>query len=291
MLGEGLALASSVAWAASVVLFKRSEAISPTGLNLFKNVFALVLLSLTLVVISGNIDWGRSAEDWWRLSVSGIIGIAVADTLFFMALRRLGAGRLAIVECVYAPLIVVLSVIFLGERVGMGFLLGACLVVAGVFVSGRDQSKIDTTTKELLRGSLMGVAGVACMAVGVVVAKPALERGSLVEVTMIRLVAGVAIQLLGVLVMPSAWSVLRVFVPSSVWRTLLPASLLGSYLAMLLWLGGFKWADASVAAVLNQLTTVFTIVLARIYLQEPLTIPRVLGGGVAVAGALIILLW
>ena len=36
--------------------------------------------------------------------------------------------------------------------------------------------------------------------------------------------------------------------PSAVWRTLVPASVLGSYVSMLLWIGGFKWADASVAS-------------------------------------------
>ena len=172
--------------------------------------------------------------------MSGVIGIAIADTLFFMALRRLGAGRLAIVECVYAPLIVILSVIYLEEQLGTGFILGACMVILGVLVSGRDQSRIQGTKREILVGSLLGVLGVACMAVGVVVAKPALERGSLVEVTIIRLVAGVAVQFVWIAVIRSKWSVLRVFLPAPVWRTLVPASFLGCYLAMLLWLGGAR---------------------------------------------------
>jgi drug/metabolite transporter (DMT)-like permease len=55
---------------------------------------------------------------------------------------------------------------------------------------------------------------------------------------------------------------------------------------MLLWLGGFKWALASTASVLNQLSSVFTIVLARVFLAEPLSRRRAVGGAVAVAGAL-----
>jgi len=78
--------------------------------------------------------------------------------------------------------------------------------------------------------------------------------------------------------------------PSRVWRTLVPASVLGSYVAMLLWLGGFKWASASTASVLNQLSTVFTIVLAWIFLGERLSLRRALGAALAVAGALLVLL-
>ena len=73
------------------------------------------------------------------------------------------------------------------------------------------------------------------------------------------------------------------------WRTLLPASVLGSYVSMLLWLGGFKWTEASVAAVLNQLTTVFIIILARLFLAEPLSRRRAAGAAVAVMGAIVVL--
>jgi drug/metabolite transporter (DMT)-like permease len=64
---------------------------------------------------------------------------------------------------------------------------------------------------------------------------------------------------------------------------------LGSYVAMLLWLGGFKWASASIAAVLNQLSSIFTMILARVVLLEPVTPRRALGAAVAVGGAVLIL--
>ena len=51
----------------------------------------------------------------------------------------------------------------------------------------------------------------------------------------------------------------------------------------------FKWADASVAAVLNQMATVFTPLLAWLVLREPLTRRRVLGIGVALIGVVAIL--
>ena len=88
----------------------------------------------------------------------------------------------------------------------------------------------------------------------------------------------------------AAREALGVLKPSRVWVTLLPASILGSYVAMLLWLGGFKWATASTASVLNQLSSVFTIILARVYLKEQVSGRRALGAAAAVAGAAMILL-
>jgi drug/metabolite transporter (DMT)-like permease len=294
MLGEALALAAAATWAVSVILFKRSEAISPQGMNLFKNVCAAALLAATLPLIGGSIDWQRSSDDWWRLVASGVLGIAIADTLVFVALRRLGASLLAVVDCAYAPVIVGMSVLFLGERVGISFAFGAVLVVGGVLLAVRKPPRhvADTVAhdwKHLAGGIAYGVTGIVSMAIGVILAKPVLERSGLVEVTFVRLLAGIAGQLLWLAFVQRDRTAFAAFRPSPVWRTLVPASVLGSYVAMLLWLGGFKWAHASVAAVLNQMSAVFTIVLARVVLGEPLNPSRALGSAAAVAGAIIVL--
>jgi drug/metabolite transporter (DMT)-like permease len=292
MLGEALALGAALAWSVAVILFRRSEAITPLGMNLFKNSVAVVLLALTLPVLGQGIAWQRPSEDWWKLCVSGVLGIGIADTLIFMALRRLGPGRLAIVDCVYAPVIVLASVVFLGERVGPAFLIGAVLVVGGVLLGATTATrarrpKADRTP--IVVGVVLGVSGIVAMALGVVLAKRPLERSNLVEVTLVRLVAGIASQLVWIALVPAERSAFAAFRPGRIWRTLVPAAVLSAYVSMLLWLGGFKWANASTAAVLNQMSTVFTIVLARLVLGEPLTRRRALGGLMAISGAIIVL--
>ncbi len=312
MLGEACALGAALCWSWSVVLFKRSERISPQGMNLFKNAVALALLGVTLLVTGGRLDAQRSMADWARLIVSGALGLALADTLIFMALKRLGAGLLAIVDCTYAPVIVVMSVLFLDERVTVMLLVGAALVLGGVLAAtverapsdaaatsqvGRDAaassptepaSSSRTPMRERATGIVLGALGIAAMGVGVVLAKPVLETSSLVEVTFVRLAAGVGGQLAWMAVVPSQRVALEALRPQPAWRTLAPAAVLGTYVSMLLWLGGFKWASASRAAVLNQMASVFTLVLARIYLGEALTRRRALGAALAVAGAIAI---
>ncbi len=292
MLGESMALGAALAWSVSVILFRRSESITPLGLNLFKNCVGAGLLALTLLAIGQRIPWDRSASDWWMLCVSGVLGIGIADTLIFMALRRLGPGILAIVDCVYAPVIVLFSVLFLGEHVGPVFLVGAVLVVGGVLL-GTAPVKRDATPRAdragLAAGVALGLSGIIAMAFGVMLAKGPLARSDLVEVTFVRLVAGVASQFLWIAIVPGERSALAAFRPSPAWRTLVPAAVLSAYISMLLWLGGFKWASASTAAVLNQMSTVFTIVLARVVLGEPVTARRAFGGLVAISGAVIVL--
>jgi drug/metabolite transporter (DMT)-like permease len=66
----------------------------------------------------------------WLLA-SGLIGISVADTLFFVALRKLGAELTAIVDCVYAPFIIGLSFLILRERMTVSQTGGVGLAFAG----------------------------------------------------------------------------------------------------------------------------------------------------------------
>lgn len=293
--GEICALAAALTWSVSVILFKASEAVSPKAMNLFKNVVALGLFAVTLLVMGEGPPPERSQADWVRLCVSGVLGIALADTLIFMALRRLGASLLAVVDCAYAPTIVIFSVLVLGEPLGVGFLVGGVLVVAGVLlaVAQRPADLGDKASsaarRDLKIGALLGVLGIVAMAMGVVIVKPLLEGSSLVEVTAVRLLAGVVAQLIWALGFRE-WETFRVFKERSVWPTLIPGSILGTYVAMLFWLGGFKWAPVSEAAVLNQLSSVFTIALAWLFLKEKLSWRRGLGAGLAVAGAMVVIL-
>lgn len=291
LLGEACALTAALLWSMSVVLFRRSESISAQGINLFKNVSASLLLLLTLPLFGLGLDASRSGLDWGRLIVSGVLGIAIADTMVFGALRRLGAARLAVVETAYTPTIVGMSVVFLDEKVGPVFLVGGGLVLGGVLLAQRRRGARDAAQRRAdLQGVMLGMGGIIAMAIGVILAKPALERGHLVEVTFVRLVAGVAGQLLWIALVPRERSALKVLKPNPAWRTLIPASFLGAYVAMLLWLGGFKWASASVASVLNQMSTVFTILLARFWLGETVDRARIIGAAIAVAGAVLIMM-
>ncbi|MCA9523143.1 MAG: DMT family transporter [Myxococcales bacterium] len=288
-----MALGAALIWSASVVLFKRVDDLPPTAVNLFKNSAAILFLALTLLSIGVPLfDWRRSSSDWLVLIGSGIVGIAVADSLFFAALSRMGAGSLAVVECAYSPFVVLTAVVLLGERVGPSFAIGALLVVAGVLIVSipRKGLSVAGDRTRFARGVAYSVGAVSLMALAIVVAKPALERSNLIEVTFVRLVAGNVA--LGLFVSRNAKArreALAIFRPQRCWRFLVPAAFMGSYVAMILWVGGMKFANASVAGVLNQLSTVFTIAMSRLFLGEPLTRQRLAGGSAAMAGAMLII--
>lgn len=290
-LGEICALLAPLCWAVAVILYRKTVGVSPLSMNLFKNAVAIVLLSLTLVALGIRLPTDRSLVDWGRLIASGIVGLAVADTLLFEGLRRVGAARVALVDTVYAPLMIGMATLFLGEKPGPAFLVGGAAVVLGVAVATIDPSGTRVRgERQVLVGMAYTFGAILGTAVGVILSKPVLEGSNLIEVTWTRLVAG-NVGLVVWITFRGLWREAAVaFRPSPIWRTLVPGAMIGTYLSLVFWLGGFKWADASVAAVLNQMATVYILVLARVVLGETIVTRQVIGAGFAIVGALVILL-
>ncbi|MEN0060695.1 MAG: DMT family transporter [Myxococcota bacterium] len=288
-LGELCAMLAPMCWSVAVILYRKTE-LPPAAMNLFKNSLAALLLTVTMLAFGIEVSGERSAADWAMLVGSGLLGLALADTLLFEGLRRIGAARLALVDTTYAPMMVVMAWAFLGERPGAGFLAGAAAVVMGNAVANVDlRAASGPRDREFALGLAMAFFAVVGSGASVIVIKPILETSDLVEVTWIRLVAGIGGQLLWLAVRRDGSTIAKAFRPTAEWRTLLPGAVLGTYVALLLWLGGFKWAEASVAAVLNQLATIYIIVLAWAFLGETVSRRQLIGASLAVTGAIVVL--
>jgi drug/metabolite transporter (DMT)-like permease len=275
-------------WAIAVIFYRKTQ-LPAVSMNLFKNTVAIAMLSLTLLALGVSLPADRPWTDWLRLAASGIIGLAIADTLLFEGLRRVGAAQVAVIDTIYAPLMVFLSWLFLAEQLAPAFLLGGVAVIGGVSLASLDaRAAYAKGDREGTLGMLFVLGGIVGTASGVILSKPVLEQSNLFEVTWTRLVAGTVALALWTTVR-GEWSSAGVaFRPQAAWKTLLPGTLFGTYLSLIFWLGGFKWGDASVAAVLNQLATVYILVLARTLLGETLGRRQVLGASLAVVGAVVI---
>jgi len=135
-IGKILALSCAFIWAFAVILFKRSgESMPPFVLNLFKSsVAGIVMLPLWFFMDDPMIPDSLTMQHIIWLALSGIVGITVADTLFFVCLNKLGAGYYAIIDCAYSPSMIFFSWLILSEPLTIVHFLGAfCVICAGRF--------------------------------------------------------------------------------------------------------------------------------------------------------------
>jgi len=285
-LGEILAVASGLVWAVAVVLFRVSgRRIHPLGLNLAKCVLAFFFILPTLFVLGEPLFPAVPAASVGLLLLSGILGIAVSDTLFFHALNRLGAGLTAIVDCFYTPFVIALSFFFLGERLTLVQFLGAGLVVSAVLTLSKEGKAEKLPRKDLFLGILYGILAMFFVALGIVMVKPILGEVSVFWATFVRVAGGAAALAVFVPFLGNRRAILAPLLERRNWKALVPAAFFGSYLSLMLWMGGMKYAKASVAAVLNQLNTIFIVIIAAIFLKEKLTGWKLLAVVLAFLGA------
>jgi len=289
--GESFALLTALIWAAAVILLKRSgETVPPFSLNLFRVVVSTALL-LPTAILAGQASWSdASPRDVLILVASGIIAIATSDTLFHMSLNAVGAGISAIIDSLYAPLTVLLATFLLGERLAPGQLVGMALVITGVLVAAQHEPPQGVAPRQLVLGVVWGVLAMVALALGIVIAKPVLDRAPLLWATAVRQVGCLAVMLPIALLSPRRRDILRVFRPSRGWRFSLPGTVLGSYLALIFWIAGMKYTKVGIAAILNQSSTIYVLVLAAIFLKEPFTRRKLAASVIAIAGIVLVTL-
>jgi drug/metabolite transporter (DMT)-like permease len=292
LLGKIMALLCAVVWAGAVILFKLAgDKIRPLVLNLYKTILtAVILLPLLWLAKIPLLPAAMPGKSWLAIMASGILGIAVSDTLFFACLNRLGAGMTAIVDALYAPFVMTATWLVLLQKPRLEQIGGALLVIAAVMVVAYRKSGSPLPTRRVVSGILFGVAAMAIMAVSIVLMHPVLSQASVFWVTELRMLSALA-----VLLVMFAWQKDRRKQLAPLWQKgsrlyAFWGALLGNLISMTLWVGAFKFTSVNSAAVLNQTNTVFVVILASVFLKEAFTRRRLLATILAVAGCLLVLM-
>jgi drug/metabolite transporter (DMT)-like permease len=136
-LGVGLAVAAALLWSLGTIAFKReAHRIDPWWAVSISFVVGGVVLTVLGGATEGvAIDW--SADFGWALGYSALVGTALAWALWF-GLVGAGEASTAAAYIFFVPLVSLLvGAVLLGERLDASLLLGAALVVLGVFLVNR----------------------------------------------------------------------------------------------------------------------------------------------------------
>ena len=296
--GEIFSLCSAIFWALAVIFLKQAgEKIHPIALNLFKNALGVFLISLTLVIIGDPIIFPYkevfSNEDYFRMFISGVIGMGIADIIFLHSLNIIGAGISALVDTVYSPFVIFFAYILLGEHLApLQFLGAGCIIGAIIFASLKLQN-IQITRKRLKYGIFLGIFAISMMAFGIVLVKPVLTKfqgdvSKLLWIAGFRLVPGSLVPLIIFLFLNNKYNLLKAFKDRKIWFPLIGGSVFATYLGISFWIIGMSLTNASTASILNQTATIFILIFARIFLKEPLTQRRVIAILIAMTGAYLV---
>lgn len=177
------ALGTLLCWTAGTFAFtiasKRSE---PAAVNRVRLFFAAFLLSLVVVFIFGLPVSGLftlpTAEEWFWLGLSGIIGLTLGDYFSFTAYRILGSSRTSLFNTFAPVAALLLGMIMLGETINLTGFAGMLISMGGIvwFIRSTKQSHDETIDrKHLTQGISFAILGAVGQGLGLVCAKKGLN--------------------------------------------------------------------------------------------------------------------
>jgi len=294
--GEVLSLCSAIFWALAVVMMKKvGEKVHPVSLNLFKNTLGAILIAITLLIINEPLikPGFITIEDYIRLTISGIIGIGLADIIFLYSLNIIGAGISALVDTVYSPFVIIFAYFLLGEHLSAIQLLGGGLIIGAILFASAKLQHIPVDRSRLKYGIMLSIFAICMMAFSIVLIKPVLNKfqgdvGKQLWFVGFRMIPGFIIPLIIFTIKNRSKELISPFMDKNIWPSLLIAAFFSTYLGISFWVIGMSLTKASTASILNQTATIFILIFARFFLKEPLTKRRVFAILIAMMGAYLV---
>jgi len=180
--GALAALAAALCWTLASSLWHRlPTSLSAVQLNLLKNLLALVLLAPALALQPWQVGWGPLL----LLAASGVLGIALGDSLYFAALRRLGTRRCLTLDAGGPAVTAVAGFLWLAEWpsplqwLGVGLISLAVLLVARQKPERSPAAGLAVPAAAQRLGVLLALGALLCGSGGALLARAALRAGEL----------------------------------------------------------------------------------------------------------------
>lgn len=279
------ALLSACSWAFGTITFERIGKVVPfVGITFLKGVFSIVLM-IVLLLVTG----GLYPISWWEfafLSISGIIGIAVGDSLFFKSLQDLGAKVQVIFFLLGQVLTMILSLLFLGELLTLEQYIGASILLAGVVITTWGTQ---TNHPNKTRGIILGLLSMFCFSISAIMVKAAISDVPVITATFYRMVFGTIITLGYGLASKNFKSWVSPLKDKRLCGLFVLNVIVITYGGFVLSMAAIKFISVSLASVLSATEPIFVLVLSFLMTREKATKRELIGAAITLIGLYLII--
>ena len=285
--GDIYALLAALCWSSGIILFELSgKTLDSLQINFIKNIIGLIGF-LMVLLIAGNLFISYTTHEYFLLLISAVLGVAVGDLFLLASLKRLGSGLYAVAGTSYILFVFLFAFLMFQEVIPLQVYLGGTLVILGIIIRSMTMPKNNSRT-QLMRGILYVLIAQALTAYSVLLVRPVMESHPVVHIAMIRFGIGVVFNMSHLLLMRGMQSVKKTMITGFKLPTMVAGAFMGTFLAVIFWLAGFKYTLAGRAAIYNQLSTILITILAAIFLKEHMNSRKWLAVALAVLGAVLV---
>lgn len=135
-------LAAAASYAGFTLMNKFTKEISALDATIAQLGVAAVVLFPYVLLTGGFAQLQWQAQSLWRLLILGIVHTGLGFFLFFSSIQRLKAQTAAMLSYIDPITAILLSTLFLYEKMGSIQLIGACLILSAAFLNERLKGKM-----------------------------------------------------------------------------------------------------------------------------------------------------
>jgi drug/metabolite transporter (DMT)-like permease len=194
LIGALAALAAALCWTLASSLWRAlPTSLSAGQLNLLKNLLAAALL---WPLVWGR-PWAMAPQQVLLLGLSGVVGIAMGDSLYFAALRRLGTRRTLTLDAGGPAVTAMAGMVWLSERpTGLDW-LGLVLITSALLLVATRQTGPGESARRQWQGVVMALGALLCGSSGALLSRAALRDFSVdpLQSALMRLLAATVVLL------------------------------------------------------------------------------------------------
>lgn len=302
--GKLAALLASLIWSCSISLYKaHGTGVPAQTLNLYK--LFVALLGFTVIYFGMHAmawfgdpvsapqfpaTWQKSA---W-LMASGVVGLTLGDTLFFISIRRLGAALTSAIQCLTPPLNATIDWLHFDKPMTPIQIVGMVVIVlsvAGVILSGVPNRGGEKATRGWMLGLLAALGSAFSSAAAYAVTGELIKNENIFACTILRIIPALSILVVLALLTASGRQGVKFLVsqPKKLGYLALAATL-GAVIGLSLQGFAFQHADTGIVSTLSTTYPIWVIPVASFFLKEHPTPLQIICTVLAIVGIALLML-
>ncbi|MCU4177622.1 DMT family transporter [Carboxylicivirga sp. N1Y90] len=251
-------------------------------------------MALPIYIVIASIESSKKnrsklkSKDYYSLIALGILGYYLASYLDFEGLKHLSAGMERLILFIYPTLVVIISALFLKQRINKYQIRAIIITYLGVFIAFYKYSSLSDSSTNIPLGALLIFGSALSYAIYLVGSGDLIPRIGSVRFTAYAMIVSCTAVILHYIIMGNGSDVFNQ-VPQvyalgaamAIISTVIPSFLLSE---------AIKRIGAANVAIIGSLGPISTIVLAVIFLGEVITIYQAIGTFIVILGVLLIML-
>ncbi len=160
MIGFFAAISAVICWTFACSIWrKESEELLPRQINIYKNVLA----SIFFLPVGFTISWFSDLSSIFVLMISGIVGIAIGDTLYINSLKIIGTRKTLSFEALTPIIATTIESLTINEIYPQKVWIGSLIVSFSLFMIVRQNTfKKDLSSKTQIIGILCALGSILC---------------------------------------------------------------------------------------------------------------------------------